>query len=138
MTRKQLGPSPSGLTDTATVGWTQMLLDTFIPHPQVGEITTATSLVIDTDLYDAFNVTALAGTVLISVSGHPHDHQKLMMRIADNGFARTVTWNGAQFRNSGVASLLAVTVPGKIHHVGMIYDGDNHIWYCLAADPVGA
>ncbi len=108
MTRKQLGVPPSGLTDTATVGWTEMLLDTFTPTPQVGEVTTATSLVIDTDLYGAFNVTALSSTVTIGVSGVPHDHQKLMVRIVDNGIAQTIIWTSA-FRNSGVASLLLVT-----------------------------
>ncbi len=137
MTRQDLGSSPSRPNDVVTVAWTNLLLDTFRPIPQVGSIVTATALTINTDLYDAFNITALASGVVITASGAPVDHQKLMVRVKDTGIAQILSW-GSMFTDSGVAKLLVTTVPGKTHHVGLIYDAQTSVWICLAVDTLGA
>ena len=54
------------------------------------------------------------------LTGTPTEGQKLLVRIKGVA-AQTISW-GASFSSSGVATLLATTVAGKTHMVGLIYD----------------
>jgi hypothetical protein len=108
--------------------------------PRVGTTTSSATPTINTDSYDQYNITALAAAITsmtTNLSGTPTDGQKLMIRIKDNGTARTITW-GASFQSSGVATLLATTVINKTHHVGLIYDSAAAKWTCIAVDAAGA
>ena len=88
-----------------------------------------------TDTYDLIAYTGLAAAITsITVTGTPVLGQKLMVGLKDNGTARAITW-GASFKSSGAATLLATTVAGKQHWVGLMYDGSA--WACLAVDPAG-
>jgi hypothetical protein len=107
--------------------------------PRVSSITTNSTPTINCDLYDQFNVTALATDILgFTVTGTPVDGQKLLVRIKDNGTGttRTITW-GPAFTYSGVAALLGTTVVSKTHLSGFIYDAAATRWVCVGSDAAG-
>ncbi len=90
--------------------------------PRVGSTTSSATPAINTDNFDIYNITALATNITsmtTSLTGTPNDGDKLIIRIKDNGTSRTIAW-GASFTSSGVATLLAATVAGKQHTVGII------------------
>jgi lysophospholipase L1-like esterase len=87
--------------------------------------------------YDTVVFTGLATAITsmtTNLTGSANQEQKLMVLLVDNGTPRAITW-GSSFVSSGVATLLATTVAGKIHRVGFIYDGVH--WVCVAVDAVG-
>ena len=84
------------------------------------------------DSYEAVSITALATNITsFSVSGTPADFQKLLVRIKDNGTARTITW-GSQFESKGV-SLPTTTTSSKALTIGFLYDSATSKWGCIAA-----
>jgi hypothetical protein len=94
---------------------------------------------INTDTTDEFDITALAANITSmtsSLTGTPVNGDELMIRIKDNGTARTITW-GASFVSSGVATLLATTVASKTHFVKLRYDSTAAKWVALAVDATG-
>ena len=92
---------------------------------------------ISVDLYDHYNITALAIAITsVTVTGTAYDGQKLMVRIKDNGTARAIAW-GATFLSSGVATLPTTTTISKTHLVGLIYDAVATKWVCVASDIAG-
>jgi hypothetical protein len=106
---------------------------------RVGSTTSSATPAINTDSFDIYNITALAANITsmtTSLSGTPNDGDKLIVRIKDNGTGRTIAW-GASFASSGVATLLATTVAGKQHTVGLIYSSGAAAWICLAVDATG-
>ena len=81
------------------------------------------------------NVTITALAVAITsfttnLSGTPHNFQKLIIRIKDNGTARAIAW-GAKFEDAGVA-LPTTTVISKLLTVGFIYNTVTAKWGCVA------
>jgi len=104
--------------------------------PRTTSITSSATPSINVGSFDFLIITALAANITsITVSGTPVDGQRLMVRITDNGTARTITW-GSSFQ-SGNATLLSTTVAGKTHHVGLIYDAVKAKWVCVAVDAAG-
>jgi hypothetical protein len=90
-------------------------------------------------LFDQFNITALAASITSmtsGLSGSPVDGQKLLIRIKDNGTARSIAW-GSAFVSSGVASLPVVTVVLKTHLVGLLWDSATAKWVCVGTDLAG-
>jgi hypothetical protein len=105
--------------------------------PRVGTTASTATPSISADLYDQYNITALAAAITsVTVSGTAVDGQKLLVRIKDNGTVRTIAW-GASFLNSGVAQLPTTTVVSKTHLVGLIYDAAATKWICVASDTTG-
>lgn len=105
--------------------------------PRIGSVTSTATPSINTDIYDQYNITALATNITsVTITGTPTDGQKLMLRIKDNGTARAITW-GASFVSSGTATLLTTTVVNKTHLVGLLYDSAAAKWVCIAADSLG-
>ena len=97
--------------------------------PRIGTTTSSATPAINTNNVDQYNITALATNITSmtsSLSGTPTDGQKLIVRIKDNGTARTIAW-GASWRAVGVA-LPTTTVISKTMYVGAIYNGANTIW----------
>lgn len=75
-------------------------------------------------------VTALAANLTINApSGSPVNGQKLLIRIKDNGTARTLTWNSI-FRGGDVP-LPSTTVLSKVMYVGFVYNADDSKWDCV-------
>lgn len=94
---------------------------------------------INVDTTDQFNITALAVNITsVTVTGTPTDGQKLIIRIKDNGTARSLAF-GSSFSSSGSVSLPTTTVINKTHMLGFIYDDTTGVkkWILLAADNNG-
>ncbi len=106
-------------------------------NPRVVTIASSATPSIDANTMDQGNLIGLATNVTsFGAGGTPVDGQKMMIRIKDDGTARSITW-GSSFASSGVATLLATTVAGKTHHVGLIYDAAVTKWVCVAVDSTG-
>lgn len=99
--------------------------------PRVSFTTSTTSLTIDMDTTDEYEITALAAGLTINApTGTLTRGRKLWIRLEDNGTARTITWN-AVFRAIGV-TLPTTTVATKVTHVGLRYDVTDSKWDCVA------
>jgi len=88
---------------------------------------------IDTDILDAFSITALAVDVTsftTNNTGAPTNFQKLIIRIKDNGTARALAW-GSKFEAKGVA-LPTTTTANKTMTIGFLYDTVTAKWGCVA------
>jgi hypothetical protein len=83
----------------------------------------------DTD--DVYLLTAQAATAAFAVpSGTPTAAQPLVIRIKDDGTARTISWN-AIYRAIGV-TLPTTTVISKTLYIGFMYNSVDIKWDCLA------
>jgi hypothetical protein len=108
--------------------------DTSVPRSNTQ--TSATSITIDSSLYDQYIVTALASAISFpaSTTGSPTNGKKMMIRIKDNGTAQGITWttSGAGgYRAIGV-TLPTTTVVNKIMYVGCIYNSTESFWDVIA------
>jgi hypothetical protein len=93
-------------------------------------VTTASSAT-PTPNGELFTVTALAaGATFAAPAGTPVNGQRLLIRIKDNGTARTLAWN-AIYRAVGVP-LPTTTVIGKTIYVGIIYNSADSKWDVIA------
>ena len=99
---------------------------------RVLSVTDSDSPVINTDLYDAVNITATVDIASMSeyFTGTPSNFDMFMFRIKDDGTARSITW-GAQFEPKG-ADLPTTTVPSKVLHALFIWDSFTSKWGCLS------
>ncbi len=86
--------------------------------------------VIDVDVTDQYQLTAVANATVFTVTGTPTAGQKLIVRFKDAGVAKGLTWTG--FTSKG-ATLPTTTVAGKEHYVGLIYNATATTWDCVAA-----
>jgi len=94
--------------------------------PNVQSVASA-STVTPTFSNDMVKVTALAANLTIAnPTGTAIDCAGLVIRIKDNGTARTLTW-GSQFRALGV-TLPASTVISKTLYVGAIWNQEDTKW----------
>jgi hypothetical protein len=101
--------------------------------PRVTTITSSATPAINTDACDAVTITALAAAITSMTSGltgTPHNFQKLMIRIKDNGTLRAISW-GSSFE-AGTVALPTTTVAGKTLLVGLVYDSVDAKWACEA------
>jgi hypothetical protein len=79
-----------------------------------------------------FALTAQAETATFGApTGTPSDFQKLLIRIKDNGAARTLAWNAA-YRAIQTA-MPTTTVLGKTHYIGFRYNAADSKYDCMAA-----
>lgn len=118
--------------NVATNKWRCM--DSSEPYPAFATITSSATPSINTDIYDAFSITALAVTITsmsTNLTGTPRNFQQLMIRIKDNGTFRPISW-GVKFQDGAVA-LPTVTVPNKTLLVGLVYDAVDSKWTCEAS-----
>jgi len=102
--------------------------------PRVGGTASSATPTPNVDAQDIYALTALAaGATFGAPTGTPANGQPLILRIKDNGTARTLAWNAA-YTPGGVA-LPTTTVLGKIMHLGFRYNTDNGLnkWMLLAA-----
>jgi hypothetical protein len=95
-------------------------------------ITTAddATAVIDVDVTDQYQLTAMANATTISTTGTPTAGQKLIIRLLDNGTSRGLTWDSV-FRAVGVTLPTATTV-NKTVYIGCIYNLTDTKWDAVA------
>lgn len=80
---------------------------------------------------DQMHITGLSVNTTIDISTtNAWSGQKIIIRIRDNGTARTIAWN-ALFRAIGV-TLPLTTVPNKLIYVTVIYNGSDLKWDVIA------
>jgi hypothetical protein len=97
---------------------------------RVGTTASSTTPTPDADAHDIYTVTALAaGATFGAPTGTPTGGQSLMIRIKDNGTARTLAFN-AIYRAIGV-TLPTTTVINKTVYLGMIYNATDSKWDVL-------
>ena len=89
----------------------------------------------DSDDYDIYELTALAGNLTINAdAGTPVNGQKILFRIKDSGTIRNLTWTtgtSKSFREVGVI-LPTATVAGKVVYVGALYNSTDARWDVIA------
>jgi len=84
----------------------------------------------DTD--DMYIITGLTQTATFGApTGTPTQGQKIMVRVKDNGTARTLAWN-AIYRASSDLSLPTATVANKTMYLGFIYNSTDSKWDLLS------
>lgn len=86
--------------------------------------------VIDVDVTDQYQLTAVANATTISTTGTPTNGQKLVIRLKDAGVGKALTWD-AVFRAVGV-TLPTTTVANKTHYIGCIYNSADSKFDCVA------
>lgn len=114
--------------NAATVTLTNKRID-----PRVGTTTSSATPTPDADAHDEYNVTALAaGAVFAAPTGTPVNGQPLIIRIKDNGTARSLGFN-AIYRAIGV-TLPTTTVISKTMYLGMLWNSADSKWDVLAVN----
>jgi hypothetical protein len=86
--------------------------------------------VIDVDVTDVYELTAVANATTFSTTGTPTDGQKILLRFKDAGVAKGLTWD-AIFVIIGVV-LPTTTVAGKWHYVLIQYNTAAVKWHAVA------
>lgn len=112
--------TPSSFANSVT---TTTVVSSSTPTPVVS----ANKLIIDELI-----ITALATNATIAVpSGAPANGKRLLMRIKDNGTARTLTFN-AIYRASSSPSLPTTTTVNKTMYLLFVYNSTDSKWDLLA------
>jgi collagen type VII alpha len=117
-----------GTTDTQTLSAKR------IDPRVVAASGTSGNLTINGDTTDVYKAESLAGAItFLQPSGTPVDGQKLMIRIEDNGVARSITWttSAGAFRELGV-TLPTTTTASKVTYVGCVRNTTDGFWDVVA------
>jgi len=85
--------------------------------------------VIDCDVTDQYELSAVAHDTEFTVTGTPTDGQKLIIRYKDAGVSKNLTFTG--FTALG-ATIPTATTAGKWGYVGAIYNLTATTWHVLA------
>jgi hypothetical protein len=92
------------------------------------------TLTVNAATTDLFTATGLTGTVTFAApSGTAVDGQKLLIRLKDDGTARTVNWTTSSggYRAIGV-TLPSGTTANKITYLGCLYNSSEVFWDVVA------
>lgn len=87
------------------------------------------SAVINTDITDEYELSAVANATTFTLTGTPTDGQVLIVRFKDAGVTKGLTWTG--FTAIGV-TLPTDTTAGKWHYVGCKYNLGDTAWHAIA------
>jgi hypothetical protein len=98
--------------------------------PRIVTATDDATAVIDVDVTDQYQLTAIANATEFTVTGTPVNGQKLIVRLKDAGVAKALTWTG--FIAIGCTAP-TTTVAGKTHYIGCIYNSATPTWNIVAA-----
>ena len=82
--------------------------------------------VIDIDVTDVYELSAVANNTTFTITGTPTDWQKLIVRYKDAGVSKTLTWTG--FTALGI-TLPTATTASKWSYVGFIYNSAATQWH---------
>jgi len=96
-------------------------------NPRVQTVASAATVTPNADTDDGVKITAQAtGLTLANPAGTPEAMQTMVIRIKDNGTARSITY-GTQYRAIGI-TLPTTTVLSKTLYLGMIYNIEDTKW----------
>lgn len=99
---------------------------------RVVSITSSATPTPNGDITDVYEVTALAaGATFGAPTGTPNNGQGLIIRVEDNGTARSLAFN-AIYRFSSDLPAPTTTILGKVLYIGFIYNSNDSKWDCLA------
>jgi hypothetical protein len=121
--------TPPTATDTLVGKATTDTLTNKRITPRVVTATDDATAVIDVDVTDQYQLTAVANATEFTVSGTPVNGQKLIIRLKDAGAGKALTWTG--FTAIGV-TLPTTTVASKTHYIGCIYNSAASTWDAVA------
>lgn len=130
-------PTGAGANHALGLAGNLVLLSGYIDgriKPRVTSIVSDATPTINTDNCDAVTITALATNITsftTNLSGTPNNFDKLMIRIKDDGTARTLAF-GASFEAKGVA-LPTTTVISKVLTIGFVWDSVTSKWGCVSS-----
>ena len=113
-----------------TISSTHTLTNKRITKRVVTTTDDATS-VIDVDVTDVYELSAVANATTFSTTGTPTDGQPLVIRFKDAGVAKGLTWD-AVFVAIGTTAP-TTTVAGKWHYVMCQYNSAATKWHILSA-----
>jgi len=85
--------------------------------------------VIDVDVTDVYELTAIANATVFTLTGTPTDGQNLIVRYKDAGTTKGLTWTG--FTALGI-DLPTDTTAGKWEYVGVQYNSGASAWHAIA------
>ncbi len=115
----------------ATLSGTEFLQNKWV-RKRVGTTTSTSSLTIDYSVNNYYTVTALAATMTINApTGSPVEGDELVIRIKDNGTARSLsftTGSSGTFRASSDLPLPTTTILGKTMYVKFYYNEADLRW----------
>jgi hypothetical protein len=118
----------TGTDPTQLSNWTQTSYAA--PVPRVTTTTSSSTPTPSAATDDEYALTALAAAATFAApTGSPAHGQHLIIRVKDNGTARTLAWN-AIYRAMGV-TLPSTTVISKTLYVAMIYNSTDVKWDVL-------
>lgn len=99
---------------------------------RVGTTASSATPTPDADSHDVYTVTALAtGATFGAPTGTPTSGQPLIIRIKDDGTARTLAFN-ASYRFSTDIPAPTTTVLSKTMYLGFLYNSADSKWDCVA------
>lgn len=85
--------------------------------------------VIDVDITDVYELSAVANATELSTTGTPTNGQMILIRLKDAGAAKGLTWTG--FTAIG-CTLPTTTVAGKWHYIGIQYNTAATAWHAIS------
>ena len=129
LTSPVINTGVSGTAEVTTASSTQTLTNKRIT-PRIVTTTDDATAVIDCDVTDQYQLTAVANATTFTVTGTPVAGQKLLIRAKDAGVAKGLTWD-AVFNAVGV-TLPTTTVVSKTHYIGCVYNATTSKWDALA------
>lgn len=101
-------------------------------NPSVQAVTSSATVTPNADTDDVVTITAqAAGLTLANPSGTPVQGQTLIIRIKDNGTARSISY-GTQYRDMG-NTRPTTTVVSKTLYLGFIYNATDTKWDLVAS-----
>lgn len=104
----------AGLTATQTLSNKSII-------PKLSQVSSPTTLNISN--VDVVAVADLGNNMTINFPTFTGYFSKLLIYIKDDGSPRTLTWNANYVPLNSDVVLPAVTIPGKVHVIAVIYDG---------------
>jgi hypothetical protein len=107
---------------------TQTLTNKRITQRVVTTTDDATAI-IDVDVTDTYELSAVANNTEFTVTGTPTDGQKLIVRYKDAGVTKNLTWT---FATAIGVTLPVATTAGKWGYVGCVYNLAATQWHALA------
>ena len=119
---------PTSTGTLATLALTETLTNKRIT-PRVVTATDDATAVIDCDITDQYQLTAVANATEFTVTGTPTAGQKLIIRVKDAGVSKNLTFTG--FTAIG-CTIPTATTAGKTTYVGAIYDATTPTWSVVA------